>query len=323
MQATRIHNSPKNVMILGGTGFVGRALVTELSRSGFSITIPSRQASRHRELALLPGVRLVDGAALANSDLATTRTVQPWAELISGHSVLINLVGILNEPKHNGEGFDRAHVQLTQTALKASAEAGIPQYIHMSALAADAVAGRSFYLRSKGKAEDWAHDFGAQQGVAVTSFRPSVIFGANDSFLNRFAQLAALMPGIFPLACADARFSPVFVGDVVAQFMAAISDSGQAGQRIDLCGPTDYSLRELVAYAARTAGHPRVILGLPDWASRLQARFLEFAPGKPFTRDNYASLQTPSVCPTACLRQPTRLETIAPQYLQKRSAISM
>lgn len=320
MQVTQPPFGAKKIMLLGGTGFVGRALAGALSQAGFSVTIPSRHVHRHRDLALNPGIRLIDRAPAA-SDMASVRAPLSWAELMSDHSVLINLVGILNEPKHNGVGFEQAHVTFTQTALAAASAAGITRYLHMSALGADAVNGRSFYLRSKGRAEDWAHEFGEQNGIGVTSFRPSVIFGPHDAFLNRFVQLAALMPGVFPLACADALFAPVFVGDVAAQLMSAIESSELNGRRIELCGPTDYRLRELVAYAAKTAGHPRLILGLPDWASRVQARLLEFAPGKPFTRDNYASLQTPSVCSVGCPRQPTRLETIAPQYLHKRTRV--
>lgn len=316
MQVGNLSASAKKIMLLGGTGFVGRALTRSLCSAGFAVTIVSRHAHAHRDMALMPGVQLLGGAQAA-SDMATTRVEPALAALMEGHCVLINLVGILNEPRHNGAGFEQAHVTFTQTALKAAHEAGITQYLHMSALGADAVNGSSFYLRSKGRAEDWAHAFGNQHGIAVTSFRPSVIFGPGDSFLNRFVSLATMMPGVFPLACANARFAPVFVGDVVAQFLAAINNPAQFGQRIDLCGPVDYALRELVAYAAKTAGHPRMIVGLPDWASRLQARLLEFAPGKPFTRDNYASLQTPSVCAAGCPRQPTRLETVAPDYLAR------
>jgi uncharacterized protein YbjT (DUF2867 family) len=307
---------PTEVVILGGTGFVGRELTSLLSRQGVPVIIPTRHAARHRDMTLMRGIRLIGGTAAA-ADMANDRREGHWHEVLSERTVLINLVGILNERRHNGAGFEEAHVHTTQTALKAAAEAGVKRYLHMSALGADAVNGRSFYLRSKGVAEDWAHEFGAQHGIAVTSFRPSVIFGPQDSFLNRFARLARLMPGLFPLACADARFAPVYVGDVAAQFVAAIGNPLSAGARIDLCGPAEYRLRELVAYAAQVSGHPRLVIGLPDWAARLQARVLEMVPGQPFTRDNYDSLQTPSVCAEGCALQPTRLERIAPGYLAR------
>lgn len=306
---------PSEVMLLGGTGFVGRALTNQLVQQGYEVMIPSRHVARHRDMRLLRGVRLIDLNQPAASDMACSRSEKSWHGMMSERTVLINLVGILYEPRHNGVGFERAHVAFTQSALEVAAKAGVKRYLHMSALGADAQNGNSFYLKSKGCAEDWAHAFGRQHEIAVTSFRPSVIFGPGDSFLNRFAQLAKFMPGVFPLACADARFAPVYVGDVADQFVAAIKNDSTAGARIDLCGPTQYRLRDLVAYAAKTSGHPRLVIGLPDWAARLQARLLEYAPGKPFTRDNYASLQTPSVCAEGCPLQPTPLEKIAPGYL--------
>lgn len=304
-----MHPVGKSVLVFGGTGFVGRALVLALTAAGHEVTLPSRFAFRHRDLKLTPNVRLVE--------FDPDATDEELIALMQGHQVLVNLVGILNEPRHNGKIFRQVHVKWSRRLIRAAERAGIHRYLHMSALNADPD-GPSYYLRSKGEAEDWVHEFGAEHGIDVTSFRPSVIFGFGDSFLNRFAGLARLMPGVFPLACANARFSPVFVGDVVARFVAALNDPETFGRRIDLCGPRDYSLRELVTYAARTSGHPRWVIGLPDWLSRLQAFVLEFAPGKPFTRDNYASLQLDSVCTSEGSRQSTALEQIAPGYLGKR-----
>lgn len=303
-------------MVIGGTGFVGRVLVRMLTQAGYAVTVPSRHAFRHRDMRLWPGVTLCDMTGAANSDLATERSGTVLANLMRDHRVVVNLVGILYEPRHNGEGFAQAHGAWTRLVLSTAAQCGVRHYLHMSALGADAQRGTSFYLRSKGEAEDWAHAFGLAMGLSVTSFRPSVIFGPGDAFMNRFARLAAWMPGVFPLACADALFSPVFVGDVAARLLAGIEEPDTvAGRQIDLCGPRDYPLRALVSYAARVSGHPRLVLGLPDWASRLQARLLEFVPGKPFTRDQYASLQTPSVCPSECARESTRLESVVPLYL--------
>lgn len=304
------------VVLLGGTGFVGRTLTSRLIEQGFGVIIPTRHPARHRDMTLMHGVRLIGGSPAA-PDMANDRRKESWHDFLSDRSILINLIGILNEPRHNGEGFEQAHVQTTQMALEAAKKAGVTRYLHMSALGADADKGSSFYLRSKGRAEDWAHEFGVRHGLAVTSFRPSVIFGPGDSFLNRFARLARRMPGVFPLACADARFAPVYVGDVADQFLAAIANPSSAGTRIDLCGPAEYRLRELVAYAAKTSGHPRLVIGLPDWAARLQASILALVPGKPFTRDNVDSLKTPSLCAEGCPLQATRLERIAPGYLTR------
>jgi len=296
----------KSVLVFGGSGFVGRALIHELGRAGYTVTVPSRFGFRHRDLRLLPHVRVVE--------LDDEMTEAELAEMMHGHSVVINLVGILNEPRHNGKTFRRVHVKWSKKLMRTADRAGVGRYLHMSALNADPD-GPSYYLKSKGKAERWVHDFGVEHDIAVTSFRPSVIFGPGDSFLNRFAGLARWMPGVFPLACANARFAPVFVDDVARRFVEAIADRQTWGKRIDLCGPRDYSLRDLVRYAAETAGHPRWVVGLPDWLARIQAFVLEFAPGKPFTRDNFASLQVDSICPADCPRQPTTLESVAPGYL--------
>lgn len=304
-----MRSQQKSVLVFGGSGFVGRALIQELGRAGYEVTVPSRFAFRHRDLRLMPQLRLVD--------LDDEMTVGELAELMRGHAVVINLVGILNEPRHNGRTFRRVHVKWSKKLLRAAERAGIYRYLHMSALQANPK-GPSFYLQSKGEAEQWVHEFGAEHDIAVTSFRPSVIFGPGDSFLNRFAGLARWMPGVFPLACAHVRFAPVFVGDVARCYVDAIADPLTWGKRIDLCGPTEYTLRELVDYAAETSGHPRWVVGLPDWLARLQAFVLEFAPGKPFSRDNYASLQVDSVCSPDCARQPTALESIAPGYLGGR-----
>ena len=305
------------ILILGGTGFVGKALVRTLTDAGYAVTVLSRHAGLHGDLASQPAVRVL--SLPIDTRTSETEAVSSLAKLLQGHAALINLVGILNEPRHTGKVFQQVHVGFTKIALTAAHQAGIERYLHMSALGADAVNGSSFYLRSKGAAESWAHEFGSSHGIAVTSFRPSVIFGPGDSFLSRFAALARIMPGVFPLACAQARFAPVYVGDVCHQFLHALRDPATVGQRTDLCGPQDYALGELVAYAARISGHPRRVLPLPDWVARLQARALEFAPGKPFTRDNFASLQTASVCAPESPRQPTRLEDIAPSYVGRRS----
>ena len=305
----------RRAVVLGGTGFVGRHLVRALSNAGWEVMVPSRHAARHRDMGLWPSVVLVDMNSPAQSDLATHRDATELADLLEGADLLVNLVGILNERGNDGQGFKRVHIKLAKAALRAAAEAGVPRYLHMSALGADEEAGTSHYQRSKGKAENWVHGFGRKHDIAVTSFRPSVIFGPGDSFLNRFAGLAKLMPGIFPLACAGSRFSPVYVGDVTRRFVEAIDAPESVGQRLDLCGPHDYSLGELVRYAAVTSGHPRWVIGLPGWLSRLQARVMEWLPGKPFSRDNLASLQRPNICEPECRREPTRLEDVAPSYL--------
>lgn len=297
------HATQPSVVILGGSGFVGRHLVAALVHKGYRVSIVSREPDKATR---------------------TSRHVQwlpfkpeHFTELFKGHTVLINLIGLLNEPQHNGKTFEKVHVDLAMQALEAAHAVGIHRYLHMSALGADEFKGSSYYQQTKGKAENKVHAYGKSHAIQVTSFRPSVIFGPDDAFLNKFAQLAKFMPGVFPLACAHAKLAPVCVSDVVKVMVDSIQDPTTYDKRIDLCGPTDYTLGELVEFAARASGHPRKVIPLPDWVARLQARVLEYAPGKPFTRDNYNSLKVPNTAPSGTPRQPTRLDEVASQYLRK------
>jgi len=186
--------------ILGGTGFVGRHLLLRLTKAGWHCRIPTRYPHRHRDLALYHGVSLMPVPTIDADGLA---------ECLDNADLVVNLIGILNEAK-DGD-FQRIHVELVGEVVTAALAAGVPRYLHMSALHADAQNGRSAYLRSNGAGEDLAH---SAAGLDVTSFRPSVVFGRGDSFFNRFATLLVMAPGLFPLACPDARFAPVWVGDL-------------------------------------------------------------------------------------------------------------
>jgi NADH dehydrogenase len=172
---------------------------------------------------------------------------------------------------------------------------GVTSYLHMSALHADAERGPSEYLRSKGRGEVLALGATAR-GIGVTTYRPSVIFGPGDSFFNRFAGLLQVLPGPFPLACPDARFAPVYVGDVVQAMVRSLDDPTTLGEGYELCGPRVFLLRELVEYTASRIGRRVWVLGLSDRLARLQAQVFQHLPGKPFTLDNYLSLQVDSVC---------------------------
>jgi NADH dehydrogenase len=210
-----------------------------------------------------------------------------------GCDAAVHLIGILNSDGKK-RSFRRMHVELVENVVAACHEAKIVRLLHMSALNADQSRGSSHYLRSKGEGENRAHTLG-KPGIAVTSFRPSVIFGPDDSFLNRFATLLKI-PGPLPLACPDALLSPVFVGDVADAFANALQDRGTFGRHYELCGPESYTLEQLVRFIAQHTGRRKLIIRLPDWASRFQAAVLQYVPGKPFTPDNYDSLRTPSVC---------------------------
>ncbi|MEJ2481530.1 MAG: NAD(P)H-binding protein, partial [Acidihalobacter sp.] len=181
------------VCVLGGTGFVGRHLCARLIRAGYRVRIPTRHRERHRDLLVLPGLELIE---------ADVHDPQTLAQVLTGCQAAINLIGILNERGHRGLGFQHAHVELTRKFVDACQAQGVRRLLHMSALGADATADTSFYLRSKAEAETLAHTLSGPE-LAVTSFRPSVIFGPDDSFLNRFADLLRAVPGVFPLACPE------------------------------------------------------------------------------------------------------------------------
>lgn len=301
----------KTICVLGGTGFVGHHLVSRLAAARYQVKILTRRRERHRDLLVLPTVRILE---------ADAHNPRVLAKEFEDQDVVINLVGILNEKKDNGQGFRRAHTELAEKVVHACQQSGVKRLLHMSALHADARRGPSYYLKTKGEAEDLVH---AAQGIEVTSFRPSVIFGPGDSFFNRFYSLLKMAP-VLPLACGQSRFAPVYVGDVADAFVKSLRDPDTYGQRYDLCGPEEYTLKELVEYTARTAHLRRMVIGLGPFPSRLMANIFQYMPYiKPLTRDNYRSLQVDSVCagpfPEVFGITPTAINEVVPTYLSHTS----
>ncbi len=301
----------RNILLIGGTGFLGTAMVRELARrpatADCCFTLPTRRRERAKHLLVLPTAQVVE---------ANVHDPATLARLMAGQDAVISLVGILKggEGEPYGKGFARAHVELPRKIAAAAKAAGVRRLLHVSALkaAADAPSG---YLRSKAAGEAVLRD----AGLDLTLFRPSVIFGPGDAFLTLFAKLARIAP-VFPLAGAAARFQPVWVEDVAAAVADSLARSESIGAAYDLCGPTQYSLRELVSYAAAVAGHPRAVIGLPEAIAWLQAWAMEFIPNGPMTRDNIRSMRVASVCDSGCTlpfgRIATPLETVAPTYLR-------
>jgi NADH dehydrogenase len=291
----------RRALLIGGTGFLGGAIARRLARTDFALTLPTRRRERVKHLTTLPTASVVE------ADVHDEATL---VRLMAGQDLVVSLVGILK-----GD-FQRAHVELPGKIARLAAAAGVPRLIHISALAAAADA-PSNYLRSKAAGE------AALQAAypAATIFRPSVIFGRGDSFLTLFAGLLAVAP-VVPLACPGARFQPVWVEDVAAAVVACLDHPESQGQTYPLCGPREYTLRELVATTGRLSGHPRAIIGLPLALSYLQAFMMEFVPGGPMTRDNVRSMQVPNVCPAGCTLPfglaATPLEAVAPGYLSAK-----
>ena len=303
----------QQICVLGGSGFVGERIVSTLAAQGHTIRVLTRRRERHRDLLVLPTVEVMDADVHKPEDLK---------QHFAGQDTVINLIGILNEKRDNGKGFYHVHVDLTQKVLDACKAQGVKRLLHMSALNADPAMGSSYYLRSKGEAEQRVH---AAQGIKVTSFRPSVIFGPGDSFFNRFAGLLRMTPGVLPLACGQSRFAPVFVGDVAQAFARSLNNPATYGQRYNLCGPHEYTQQQLVQYTAKLMGLKRRVISLGKFSSLLQANVLQYFPGKPFSRDNYRSLQTPSTCNKGeeVLRnvfsiEPRTIEAEVPRYLINR-----
>ena len=300
----------RNICVLGGTGFVGGHIVNHLAREGHHIRVLTRRRERHRELLVLPTVQVIE---------ADIHDVHELKDNFLGCDAVINLVGILNESK--AQSFQSIHEELPRKVIQACQGRGISRLLHMSALNADAINGASKYLRSKGVGEDFAHNTG---DMAVTSFRPSVIFGHDDHFFNRFADLLKLSPVFFPLACPDALFAPVHVDDVATAFTRALNNKATYGQRYDMCGPRPYTLKELVQYTMDETDYKRIIIDLDKGLAYLQARILELVPGKPLSRDNLDSMQVDSICqgtfPEIFGITPSSVEAIVPGYIGAREA---
>ena len=288
----------KKILLIGGTGFVGGALARRLAGADFFLTLPTRRPERVRHLALLPTARLVQADVHDEAGLAC---------LMTGQDVVVSLVGML---KGN---FRRGHAELPAKIARAAAAAGVPRLLHVSSLGA-ATDAPSEYLRTKAAGEAALRSIYPD----ATIFQPSVIFGRGDSFLTLFAGLLKLAP-LVPLACPGARFQPVWIEDVVSAVLASLAHPESRGHTYPLCGPREYTLRELVAYAGRVSGHARPIVGLPLPLAYLQAFMMELLPNGPMTRDNVRSMQKPSVCPAGCALPfglvATPLEAIAPGYL--------
>jgi len=286
-----------NVLVLGGSGFVGRHLVAALAARGIKVTVPSRRRERAKHLLPLPTVDLVESDIMAPGALEA---------LARGKQAVINLVGILH-----GD-FTRVHAGLPGMVVAACRSCGVGRVLHMSALGASPSA-PSEYLRTKAMGEEAAL---AATDLAVTAFRPSVMFGPEDAFLNTFARLARTFP-VLPIACPRARFQPVYVVDVANVMSRALDDLSTRGKTYELCGPREYTLKELVELVCEMTGRRRAVIGLSDRLSYWQAFVMEKLPGKLITRDNLRSMRVPNVCsgafPFGIL--PQALEAAAPAYL--------
>lgn len=266
------------ILVLGGSGFVGRQVCEQLARLGWHITVPTRRAVNAASVQSLPGLTVIEANVHKEADLA---------RLIPGHDAVVNLVAVL----HGDEArFEHVHVDLPGKIANAMKKSGVQRLVHISALGADPQ-GPSMYQRSKAQGETVLQN----SGLLLTVLRPSVIFGADDKFLNLFADLQTIAP-FMPLAGSNTRFQPVWVGDVARAVVTCLQNPGTIGQTYELCGPDVLTLGELVQRAGQWAGinhgRGRPVIGLPMWVGWLQAAAMELAPGEPLmSRDNLASMK--------------------------------
>lgn len=304
----------KRVLLLGGTGFVGRHVCEKLARLDWQITVPTRRTSQAQHLLHLPRLEVVA------ADVHDTATL---AQLVSGHDAVVNLVAILHG---DAATFERTHVELPAKLARACLANDVKRLVHVSALGAAPAAAEtalSLYLRSKSRGEAVLQAAAAHDSLQLTVLRPSVIFGAGDRFLNLFARLQRVFP-VLPLAGAQARFQPVWVEDVAQAVVHCLQDPATIGQALEACGPDIYTLKQLVQLAGRYSGlrHARPVIPLPMALGRLQVGLMELLPGQPLmSRDNLDSLRIDNVASgrlpgLATLGiTPSSLGAIAPGYL--------
>ncbi len=296
----------KRILVLGGTGFLGSVLCGQLAAHdpGCRVVVPTRRLPHAQTVRALPNVDVL---------AADVHDQRQLAGLVAGCDAVVNLVAILHGSTAE---FDRVHVALPRHLAAACAATGVSRLVHVSALGVGPEA-PSKYLASKAAGEAVLK----QSALALTILRPSVIFGAQDRFLNLFAAMQSLAPFV-PLAGSDARFQPVWVDDVAAAIVASLHRPETIGQTYECTGPAVYTLSQLVRLAGEWAGHARPQVALPSAIGRLQALALELLPGPPLmSRDNVDSMRVPNVASNslpglqALGITPAALEAVAPGYL--------
>ena len=308
---TTAATAERNVLVLGGTGFLGRHVCEKLQRAGWRITVPTRRAINAKSVQHLPSLTVVQADVHGEAALA---------RLLPGHAAVINLVAILHG---NEAAFERTHVALPTKLANACLASGVRRLVHVSALgvASDSPAR---YQRSKARGEQVLRN----ADLDLTVLRPSVIFGAGDRFLNLFAQLQKLFP-VVPLAGAKAKFQPVWVEDVAQAVLSSLQQVQAVGQTIECVGPDVLTLADLVRIAGRYGSRQRPVLPLPDALARLQARVMEALPGEPvMSRDNLDAMTVDNIASglwpdlTALGIRPASVHSVAPTYLGQRGARS-
>jgi NADH dehydrogenase len=298
------------VTVFGGSGFIGRYLVKRLAEAGARVRVAVRRPE----------------AANFLKPLGTVGQVVPWqanlrvdssvAAAVAGADAVVNLVGILYEA--GPQRFGSIQARGPEVIAEAAKAAGVGRVVHISAIGADAQS-ESLYARSKAAGETGLR----KHFAGATILRPSVVFGAEDSFLNRFAAMARLLPALPLIAGGQTRFQPVYVGDVANAILAALQDAKTEGQTYELGGPGIYTFEELLRYILRETGRTAALVPLPEPIALFEAWFLEKLPKPLLTRDQVILLRRDNVVAPGMpgLAElgvtPTPLEAIAPAYLAR------
>ena len=270
--------NPPLVALVGGAGFLGRYVAQELLRTGARVRIVSRNPGRATHLKPMAGLGQI---AFSPANLNNPESL---ARAVAGCTAVINLVGVLK-----GD-FYRAHITGPEALAEAAAQAGATAFVHVSAIGADPES-PSNYGRSKGEGE--ARVRAAFPGATI--IRPSVLFGREDGFVNRFAGLLKLAP-VVPVIRGAARFQPAFVADVAeATAQAALDPARHGGRTYELGGPEVISMRDLIAWIGGAIGYRRMLLDIPDFAARPLAKWTGWLPGAPITGDQFAMLTRDNV----------------------------
>jgi NADH dehydrogenase len=297
-------------VVFGGAGFIGRYIVKRLAARGYTVRVAGRDPER--ALALKP--MGVPGQVLpVRASVTDARAV---AAAVSGASVVVNCVGILFEG--GGSKFQAVQAEGPGTIARAAAEAGALSLVHLSAIGADA-ASPSIYARTKAAGE--AAVRAAFPGATI--LRPSIVFGPEDGFFNRFGALARMLPALPVYGGGTTLFQPVYVGDVADAVMAALDREEAKGATYELGGPRTYSFRALIDYVIAETGRRRLVLDLPFKVGEVQARLFELLPTPPLTRDQLLLLRRDNVVAEGALTladlgvTPKALEAIVPAYLAR------
>jgi len=292
--------------VFGGSGFIGRYVVKRLARQGWLVRVAVRDPEAALFLKPMGTVgQVVPVYANVTDDVSA-------AGAMAGADLVINLVGILSES--GGAGFQSVHAEGAGRVARLAAEAGVPRFVHMSAIGADP-ASASRYARTKGLGEQAVR--AAFPGATI--IRPSVVFGPEDHFFNRFAAIARLAP-FMPVIAGSTKLQPVYVGDVADAIMASID---RPGETFELGGPRVWSMRDILAYILQQIGRDKRMIPVPMCIARMQAAIMELIPGQPLTRDQLLMLQRDNVVTagTPGLTQlgivPTPVELVVPAYLRR------